>query len=353
MKNFLKILKIIGFSTAALLATPGHALDDVDVSRHSETSLRVTWHSARPVDVAITTDPHQHAALKPVRTVAAGEAVELDVPAHQRVYVLLREHSDRHWQMFAERALELERGSNFRDLGGYAGAGGKHVRWGAIYRSGAMPMLSEADYALLAGLQIGTIVDLRSLDERQLAPDLLDDRTGALFIANDYPFKALLGAGVTHRENLYHGVEQSLAPQYRAIFKRLLANDGAVMFHCSAGQDRTGVAAALILSALGVERQVILTDYHLSTALRRPAFEMPPIDPAAFPGNPLVAFYGARRNSDAPSKPEPLYSPSGASHLAQFLDGIDREYGGVEKYLASQLGIGPMEITRLRSLYLE
>lgn len=340
-----------GLVLVLAIATPALALDPVQVEPSGDAALHVTWKDSHPVDIALSDAPQGSGKLRIVsHHNASGDAV-LPVAAHQRTYVLIRAQGSRQWQVFGERSVRLEKGSNFRDLGGFTGAGGRHVRWGAIYRSGAMPLLSDNDYALLTGLHIGSIVDLRSLEEREIAPDQLDDRTGALFLSNDYSFKALMAGMGGRKEYVYQGIEVRLVPQYRMIFQRLLAGDGAVLFHCSAGQDRTGVAAALVLSALGVDRKAIIEDYHRSTALRRPEFEMPEIDPAAFPGNPIVAYYAVSRAKGG--RPEPLYSASGVSHLAQFFEVLDRDYGGPEGYLKSRLGIGPAEIARLRALYLQ
>lgn len=270
------------------------------------------------------------------------------------MYFLLRDGGDNSVVMLAERSIPLQQGSNFRDLGGYEAADGRRVKWGKVFRSGAMPLLTEADYSLLGQLRIGTIVDLRSTDERQIAPDMLDDRTGALFVSNDYSLKSLMTPMASRGgEYVYAGMGKALAPQYRAMFRRLLADEGATLYHCSAGQDRTGVATALIYSALGVPRETILKDYHLSTVLRRPQFEMPPLDPAEWPGNPIVPYYVAAQSRPGGAKAEPLFTPSGKAHLAQFFEVIDREYGSVAGYLATELGLSERDIGRLKSLYLD
>lgn len=66
-----------------------------------------------------------------------------------------------------------------------------------------------------------------------------------------------------------------------------------VAYNCSAGQDRTGFASAVILSALGVPREIIVRDYHLSSEYRRPEFEMTKFDPAAFPDNAAAKMFAA------------------------------------------------------------
>jgi len=104
---------------------------------------------------------------------------------------------------------------------------------------------------------------------------------------------------------------------------------------------------------LGVDRKVILADYDLSTDLRRPQFEMPKIDLKDWPGNAIAPYYAALQSSPGPQKAEPLFTKSGASHLAQFFDVIDKEYGTIEEYLSKELGVSKSDIERLRLLYLE
>lgn len=340
---------------AAVLAfQPALAIDRADVVRIDADRVKVTWSDSDPVTImAIDRADPKASPRVLVRDLRAGEAV-VTLPGDARRYLLLRDGGDGKRLIVGERQITLERGSNFRDLGGYPGAGGKRVRWGLIYRSGALPLLSESDYRLLGGLGLATVIDLRSLEERAIAPTLLDDRTGALFVTNDYSIRPMLARmGTRDGQPLYAGTEKTMAPQYRALFRRLLSGEGALLFHCSAGQDRTGIGAALVLSALGVDRSVIVADYHLSTALRRPDNEMPPIRAEEWPDNPMAQLYARGQAQPGGMKAEALYEPSGASHILRFLDYIDRTYGSVDSYLARELGIGPREITRLRAMYLE
>jgi protein-tyrosine phosphatase len=133
------------------------------------------------------------------------------------------------------------------------------------------------------------------------------------------------------------------------VFQELLKNAGPLSVNCTAGQDRTGVAVALILSALGVPREFILTDYHLSTEYRRPHYEVPPLEAATYANNPAAALLGDVSNST----PLPLYSEAGRSMLAELLDYVVAQWGSVDNYLSSVLGIGPAQRASLRSLYLE
>ncbi|MGE8136376.1 tyrosine-protein phosphatase [Novosphingobium subterraneum] len=336
-------------------ASPALAIDDAVVTRIDSGHVAVEWKDADPVSVFVSAVPQ--ADRKGARAVVKADRSGRVVVASQvneRRYFLLRDHGDRSVLRVAERVLPLEQGSNFRDIGGYKGADGKHVAWGKVFRSGAMPLLTEADYGMLEQLKISTIVDLRSTDERMIAPNMLDDRTGAIFISNDYSLKGLMANyGKGDGEYAYRGMDTFLKPQLRQVFASLLRNEGAVMYHCSAGQDRTGITTALIYSALGVDRATILKDYHLSTELRRPQFEMPPLDPADWPGNPIVPYYLASMKKPGGPKAEPLFTSKGNSHLAQFLEMVEKDYGSVAAYLDKELGVDADDIKRLKALYLE
>jgi protein-tyrosine phosphatase len=209
-----------------------------------------------------------------------------------------------------------------------------------IYRSGATPLLSDQDVVYMRTLGLHSMIDLRSSEERKLAPSRLTNQ-GIQYIAVDYALNDISGT--------YETLLTALAPQYRAIFRELLSNKGPVSYNCTAGQDRTGVATALILAALGVPSQTILTDYHLSTKYREPLNEMPNVDPAQYPNNPAAALFAKARFMPPPA----LYSPDGRSWLAILFDKIDGRWGSVENYLQQSLGIGPAELAQLRAEYLE
>lgn len=342
-------------------AAPALAVTDVRLARVDPQSVRLSWSGADAVDILVSTDPDAPADRATLLVANDRDGDErLAADTGTRRYFIVRDRKTGARLRVAERVLPLERGSNFRDLGGYPAAGGKRVKWGRIFRSGAMPMLSEADYAQLDRLKLGAVIDLRSIEEREVAPTLVDDRTGALFLANDYSAKAMFAAlrqrpdgKIDLPDNLYAGLTDLLRPQLRAVFDRLLAGQGNVVYHCSAGQDRTGITSALVLSVLGVPRDVILADYHLSTPTRRPEWEMPPVDPAAYPNNPVVQFYAKAARQPGGAKAEPLYDKDGRSHLDKFLAGLETKYGSVDAYLDRELGITPDKVSKLRAMYLE
>jgi protein-tyrosine phosphatase len=342
---------------AASVAVPTLAREAATLTRLDAATVELARGEITPKAIWISKDSLIDAADRKVDAAtikAAGKdgKIRLAIPAAERRYVLLDDGKG-HVTTVAERVLPIEQGSNFRDIGGYMTRDGRTVRWGKAFRSGAMPLLTEADYSLIGQLNLGSVVDLRSLEEREIAPDQVDDRTGALFIANDYSLKPLLaGYGKGDGENTYKGMEKLLIPQFRSLYRRLGANEGAVLYHCSAGQDRTGMATAVLYDMLGVDRETILKDYHMSTALRRPQWEMPDVNPADHPNNPILKFYVG---SDGKKRTvaEPLYTPSGASHLAQFFTYIDTQYGGSEGFMKQALKLSDADIAKLRASMLD
>lgn len=344
----------------AIAGGPAHAFTasvEAAAVRTAE-GLEVRWTASGPVDVFVSPDPT--APLSEMRKVSDDDRDGVhhlaDAPG-PRPYVLLREETSGQTLRVAERVVALEAGSNFRDLGGYPAAGGKRVRWGRIFRTAAMPKLTAADQRAVAALGVRSLVDLRSLDERQMSPFDWERLGVTRHFAVDYPATDLFGGGQTiDVAALYARWPVGLKAQYRRIFEDLLAAEGAAMFNCSAGQDRTGLAAALVLSALGVPRDQILADYHLSTTHRRPEFEFADVDLAALaPTNAMARFMLARGGGGARSalRPQPLVDVRGEALLLASFRRIEADYGSVERYLDVELGVDAADVARLRAMYLE
>jgi protein-tyrosine phosphatase len=183
---------------------------------------------------------------------------------------------------------------NFRDVGGMPLRGGGHTRHGVLYRSDALGTLTPAGLAALAASPIGIVVDFRTATERAMWPDVLpgarpirtvelpltegalggeaqqaalsDDPTAAA-AAIEAALAAVPTLGEMYVAMLEHGafvfaeVARLVAAPALADAPETAGDSTAVLIHCTAGKDRTGVASALLLDAVGVERDSIVVDY--------------------------------------------------------------------------------------------
>jgi protein-tyrosine phosphatase len=177
------------------------------------------------------------------------------------------------------RHVPLEGAQNFRDFGGYATEDGRQVKHGHLFRSGRLTALSEADHKTMEGIGIKLICDLRRTSESEGAPTswralpapemlhlpLLRDNDSEGI--GSWQQAADLGRVRERMLDIYLSLvtQPHVAIQYGTLFKWLAAKASyPMLIHCSAGKDRTGVACALILGALGVSREDIIADYLLS-----------------------------------------------------------------------------------------
>lgn len=178
------------------------------------------------------------------------------------------------------RSLGLQGVANARDLGGYRTTDGRAVRTGLVFRTGALNKATDADLATLTDDRLRIIDDLRTQPERMLSPDRVpagvidnsDDIIGSMspqsLAAMGSP-ESLLGqfAGGAASPGLYRafitspGASQGFA---NVIHDIIDTGNGAVLYHCSAGQDRTGWESAVLLTILGVDRSTVTYDYLLS-----------------------------------------------------------------------------------------
>jgi protein-tyrosine phosphatase len=172
-----------------------------------------------------------------------------------------------------ERLLPLVGASNFRDLGGYPTVDGRFTRWGKLFRSDTLHELTKADLELLRRIGLTSIIDLRTKTEL--------DRTGRGLLAGDpisYLHASILQEEAGESVATPAPPEENPAERYlwylhvgrRALVDALtLVADPAnqpLVFHCTAGKDRTGVLAALVLEILGVDRSVIVDDYVITAS---------------------------------------------------------------------------------------
>lgn len=185
---------------------------------------------------------------------------------------------------------------NLRDVGGYRTVSGAKVRTGVLYRSTDLSRVADTDMPLLADLGIRTVYDLRTADEREVAPDKLPDgaRAVALDVLADKGIRSIpaqmlqviadpmiaereLGGGraIEYFEGSYRDFVSmpSAVSSYRELFRDLAADDSTpALVHCTTGKDRTGWATAALLLLLGVSEEDVFDDYLLTNELLLPSF---------------------------------------------------------------------------------
>lgn len=229
---------------------------------------------------------------------------------------------------------------NLRDTGGYRAADGIS-RWGKLFRSDALHLLDDSGRELIIDLGIAHVVDLRGSDELHTAPNALD---GVTLQVHHLPVfddaapatQAHLRLGLT---SIYdHMVDERGANLADAI--RVIAaadEDDAVLVHCTAGKDRTGLVVAFALSAAGVDRDEIVTDYAQTAENLR----------GEWTERVLAGFSdtGAELTRDVVE----LVTASPAEVLDALLGRIDREHGSVRDYLASH-GLSHADLDRLAAV---
>ena len=289
----------------------------------------------------------------------SAEEMATEVPAAKASQAVLTSY---------RRLLPLEGGSNFRDLGGYPAAGGKTVKRGLLFRSGAMAALSAADQVYLDQFGFVSVIDLRSSEEIELYPNQWAAESSISTIRHEYSivwFMAQAKALAEREEKkgddearedsgFYRYALDMLRPQLKSYFATLIAGQVPAVVNCSAGQDRTGVTSALLLSVLGVERELIIEDYLLSTDFRDPSNETGAVDlKEAAKTNAFAEMMLERQARSAhPRRPNPLVTAEGKPFLETTLEFIDSKWGDVGIYLEDELGISAVEQAQLRKMYL-
>ncbi len=241
------------------------------------------------------------------------------------------------------RWLPMQGCVNFRDLGGYRNDQGGTIRWRRLFRSDALQEMTVADSKLAAeDLNIGLVVDLRNSNEANRdglgpLPELGTDYRHFPFLDARGEIPPFTGGDIAERlaatylwmlENSGEGIGAAVG----AISDSLGSGRGAV-FHCSAGKDRTGLLAALILDVLGVDAETIEADYMLT-------------------GEVVEGI--VRRIKAMEHNPNPTAQTLAPQPLAfrRFHDTLQREYEGAESYLRRH-GVSGDTLERLRNGLLE
>jgi protein-tyrosine phosphatase len=247
------------------------------------------------------------------------------------------------WTIIVLMRLDfLSVASNFRDLGGYIGLDGRPLRWRKLFRSDHLGSLTADDVVTVSALNVQRVFDFRGAQERlaqpcalprttiyplSIEPTVVQRITERLETGGTLTAPEMVGLmQQTYRDFVRHNT-----PRFKTLFAHLLASDAPLVFHCTAGKDRTGFAAALILRSLGVPHDVVMEDYLLTNAL----LKMPPNAGSPLPEEVRAVLYRVQ-----------------AVFLAAAMDVVEQEHSGIEAYLTNEMGLGKADRAQLGRLYL-
>lgn len=307
----------------------------------------------------ITQTPHskEDSFLCPVR---GSYMMVPDPMPDKRIYFIIKskDHED---LVAAPTQLSLEHIDNFRDMGGYTGAGGKTVKWGYFFRSGALAGLSDLEKSYIDNLNLKHILDYRVPAETARAEDYIPEHTAYHNISafkipqknnpqmKDADMEARL-KNITTTEELEELIKEFKAfyhklpfqnPAYKQMFQFLKSGGVPFIQHCTAGKDRTGTGCAILLLALGVDRETVIGDYLLSAAYRAKR-------------NKRFIERLLENGEIIPEAAAPFYTLLSVEreYIETAFHAIDEAYPNFEDYLSQEYQVTPADLENWQNFYL-
>ena len=245
------------------------------------------------------------------------------------------------------RVIHLDGTTNTRDIGGYQTSDMGTLRWGQIIRSDKLSRLTANDFHKLEEMGVKTVIDLRTNKEHKQSPTVWEGDNPPRFfhfpvgdVNNDW-FRAqramMRKNRFTQKQSMKHMVEgyEMIAEEGTSSYQNLMEvvldeSNWPVLIHCTAGKDRSGVAVALILEALGVDRETIMDEYLLTNRYSRVEEKAVILSKQS-----KKASMGSRTPSADAWKP---IVGVDAKMLEAFYASVDEKYGSMDTFL-TELGV--------------
>lgn len=246
--------------------------------------------------------------------------------------------------------INLEGEDNFRDMGGFIGANGKHVLYKKLFRSGELSALTDTDQETIKNLGLEQVIDLRTANEIEEKPDripanikmyfyplMANDPSGKATNAESFIADVLSGKYSVDEKMLefYGNIDTQKKKGFETVFN-LLETGKPTLWHCQAGQDRAGMTAALVLWSLGVDREDIVNDYLATKTYLAKSYEQ------------YHSYIASKYGKEALGKLSKNFGPK-AAFINAFLDNIEKEYGSIDTFLQAI----HVDINKMRANYLE
>lgn len=274
----------------------------------------------------------------PILTGNGGGTFPLNVSTSMRIYFKLV--AEEKQMLLSEKLLPMEGGYNFRDLGGIRTKEGRYVRWGKLFRADDLSNLTRNDVKYLASIPITSVIDFRAQNEAKRSPDKLPSTVHFTYPIAITPgnlstegiqanlLKTNIDSHMKHMNRLL--VSDPVCVRAFRIFFAIVQNNlsAPLVFHCSAGKDRAGMAAALVLFALGVDEKTVMEDYLLSKI---------------FLNDKYAAFIEKYPRAESIFTVKRIFLQAGINQ-------IKRDHGSIMNFLTKELKV---DIVRMRRLYLQ
>jgi len=250
------------------------------------------------------------------------------------------------------RLLPMDGAHNTRELGGYKTTDGKSVKWGMLYRSDKLSDISDTDQAYLQDLGIKKIIDFRSKEEKEEDPDIIPIGIDYIEmpISVDGAMRSKIEAvlkGETNKDvkSFLIDANKEFVSNYTDVYEDFLRNliddDGPALFHCTAGKDRAGFAAAITLIALGVSKEDVINDYMKTNQFTKERIE------EIIGQIELMTLY----QTDAEIL-RPLLGVD-REYIETAFQTAEEKYGSLENFIRDGLNISDEDIQKLRNKFIE
>ncbi|MFV0420094.1 MAG: tyrosine-protein phosphatase [Dysgonomonas sp.] len=276
--------------------------------------------------------------LSPILTGNGSGTFPLNVSTSIRIYFKLVTEKDE--ILLTEKHLPMEGGYNFRDLGGIKTKEGRYTKWGKLFRADELSNLTERDLKYLMSIPVTSVIDFRAQSETKRSPDKLPPTV-------HFTYPIAITPGNLSTEGIQANLLKTNIDSHMKHMNRLLVSDPAcvrafriffaivqnnlsapLVFHCSAGKDRAGMATALVLFALGVDEETVMQDYLMSKIYLSDKYD---------------AFIAKYPRAESIFTVKRMFLQAGINQ-------IKRDHGSIMNFLTKELKV---DIVRMRRLYLE
>lgn len=353
----------IGVATALMVAACGSEGTSTEITGLAVESTgpgtySLTWDESTEATVFASTSVADPSETGQKVAQVDGDSAEISgLDPHTRWYFEVR-GDDGGGEIASTRQFALDGAHNTRDIGGYTTSDGRTLAWGQVFRADSLSELTSDDIAALGAAEVDTVVDFRGKDEiadggeDQLPAGtslvnvpVLDESTQALSTALSSALST--GDSAVIEETLGNGEADRIADEgfvsqlakpgtmagYGRTLREIAESDGALIYHCTAGKDRTGMMTALLLGILGVPEETIVDDFVLSNEFNREH-------------NDQTYEFLEGKGVDVDLL-RPLMEQS-ASNIQPVLDAITDEYDGWDEFAHEALDLDSETVQKLR-----